>query len=242
VLYSFRGDSFTGGSDGAFPNAGLIADKQGARYNEPRWNWRWLFGFRHGFQADAARQGPDGLDRDRALSFQRRQRRCPSLRWPDRQRSRARSGIISPVCENPRHSRAGWSYLPELRHHRRSNRAAWRKHLKDCRKTKSRSTMHSQSQSAVELMGNEFLQVIAHELLVSLKGSVTVDWPHRESARARMRILLSEFSANMVIRLIFRMPLYKPSCDKPRLFQRNGRWSMTPLPTTSAATIRALVD
>jgi type I restriction enzyme R subunit len=48
----------------------------------------------------------------------------------------------------------------------------------------------AESQSAVELMGNESLKVIAHELLVSLKGSATVDWSHRESARARMRILV----------------------------------------------------
>ena len=44
--------------------------------------------------------------------------------------------------------------------------------------------------SAVEVMGNDSLKVIAHELLVSLKGSVTVDWSHRESARARMRVLV----------------------------------------------------
>jgi len=48
----------------------------------------------------------------------------------------------------------------------------------------------AESESAVELMGNDCLKVIAHELLVSLKGSVTVDWSHRESARARMRVLV----------------------------------------------------
>jgi type I restriction enzyme R subunit len=48
----------------------------------------------------------------------------------------------------------------------------------------------AESQSAVELMGNDALKVIAHELLVSLKGSVSVDWSHRESARARMRVLV----------------------------------------------------
>jgi type I restriction enzyme R subunit len=48
----------------------------------------------------------------------------------------------------------------------------------------------AESASAVELMGNDSLKVIAHELLVSLKGSVTVDWSHRESARARMRVLV----------------------------------------------------
>ena len=44
------------------------------------------------------------------------------------------------------------------------------------------------NESAVEVMGNDQLKVIAHELLTSLKRSVTVDWAHRESARARMRV------------------------------------------------------
>jgi type I restriction enzyme R subunit len=48
----------------------------------------------------------------------------------------------------------------------------------------------AESESAVELMGNDSLKIIAHELLVSLKSSVTVDWSHRESARARMRVLV----------------------------------------------------
>ncbi|MGO6846270.1 type I restriction endonuclease subunit R [Rhizobium ruizarguesonis] len=48
----------------------------------------------------------------------------------------------------------------------------------------------AESESALQLMGNDSLKVIAHELLVSLKGSVTVDWSHRESARARMRVLV----------------------------------------------------
>jgi type I restriction enzyme R subunit len=39
-------------------------------------------------------------------------------------------------------------------------------------------------------MSNESLKVIAHELLVSLKSNVTVDWSRRESARARMRVLV----------------------------------------------------
>lgn len=48
----------------------------------------------------------------------------------------------------------------------------------------------AESESAVELMGNDSLKVIAHELLVSLKGSISVDWSHRENARARMRVLV----------------------------------------------------
>ena len=48
----------------------------------------------------------------------------------------------------------------------------------------------AQNESAVEVMGNDHLRVIAHELLSSLKSSASVDWQHRESARARMRVLV----------------------------------------------------
>ncbi|KAB7738426.1 HsdR family type I site-specific deoxyribonuclease [Parvibaculum sedimenti] len=48
----------------------------------------------------------------------------------------------------------------------------------------------AENESAIEAMGNDALKVIAHELLESLKGNVTVDWSHRENARARMRILV----------------------------------------------------
>ncbi|MBF0480246.1 MAG: type I restriction endonuclease subunit R, partial [Desulfovibrionaceae bacterium] len=48
----------------------------------------------------------------------------------------------------------------------------------------------AENQSAVEVMGDASLRVIAHELLTSLKGGITVDWAHRESARARMRVLV----------------------------------------------------
>ena len=48
----------------------------------------------------------------------------------------------------------------------------------------------AQNESAVEVMGNDQLRVIAHELLSNLKNNVSVDWQHRESARARMRILV----------------------------------------------------
>ena len=48
----------------------------------------------------------------------------------------------------------------------------------------------AENESALQVMGHESLRVIAHELLTSLKGSVTVDWAHREAARARMRVLV----------------------------------------------------
>ena len=48
----------------------------------------------------------------------------------------------------------------------------------------------SKNEIAVAVMGNDHLRVIAYELLGSLKGNVSVDWQHRELARARMRVLV----------------------------------------------------
>jgi type I restriction enzyme R subunit len=48
----------------------------------------------------------------------------------------------------------------------------------------------AENESALQIMGDEQLKVIAHELLTSLRENVTVDWAHRESARARMRVLV----------------------------------------------------
>ena len=48
----------------------------------------------------------------------------------------------------------------------------------------------AQSASAVEAMGSEQLRLIAHELLEQVRKNATVDWYKKESARARMRILV----------------------------------------------------
>jgi type I restriction enzyme R subunit len=48
----------------------------------------------------------------------------------------------------------------------------------------------AENNSAREIMGDEKLRVIAHELVMGLKSNVTVDWMHREGARARMRVLV----------------------------------------------------
>jgi hypothetical protein len=39
-------------------------------------------------------------------------------------------------------------------------------------------------------MGEAALRVIAHELLISIKGNLSVDWMHRDASRARMRVLV----------------------------------------------------
>ncbi|WP_245520963.1 MULTISPECIES: type I restriction endonuclease subunit R [unclassified Mesorhizobium] len=48
----------------------------------------------------------------------------------------------------------------------------------------------AENESAVEAMGSDQLRVIAHELVEQMRGSATVDWQHKASARARMRILV----------------------------------------------------
>ena len=48
----------------------------------------------------------------------------------------------------------------------------------------------AENASAVEVMGNDLLRVIANELLAGLRTNVTVDRAHRESARARLRVLV----------------------------------------------------
>ena len=48
----------------------------------------------------------------------------------------------------------------------------------------------AQNENAVEVMGNDQLRVIAHELLSKLKSNASVDWQHRATARARMRVLV----------------------------------------------------
>lgn len=48
----------------------------------------------------------------------------------------------------------------------------------------------AENESAVQMMGDDKLRLIAHELLMSLRENVSVDWAHRDSARARMRVLV----------------------------------------------------
>ena len=48
----------------------------------------------------------------------------------------------------------------------------------------------AENRSAVEVMGDAKLRVIAHELLKKLRDNISVDWAHRESARARLRVLV----------------------------------------------------
>jgi type I restriction enzyme R subunit len=51
-------------------------------------------------------------------------------------------------------------------------------------------TALSENNSAREVMGDKQLGIIAHELVASIKGNMSVDWMHREGARARIRVLV----------------------------------------------------
>ena len=48
----------------------------------------------------------------------------------------------------------------------------------------------AENESARQVMGEPTLRVIAHELVISIKNSISVDWMHREATRARMRVLV----------------------------------------------------
>ena len=47
------------------------------------------------------------------------------------------------------------------------------------------------NESARTAMGDPALRVIAHELVASVRGNISVDWTRRETARARMRVLVN---------------------------------------------------
>ena len=48
----------------------------------------------------------------------------------------------------------------------------------------------SENDSAVEILGDEILGVIARELVSTVRNNVTIDWTIRETSRARLRVLV----------------------------------------------------
>ncbi|MFC0323903.1 type I restriction endonuclease subunit R [Gallibacterium melopsittaci] len=48
----------------------------------------------------------------------------------------------------------------------------------------------AQNQSAVELMGDKVLVNLAQEVTKTLRKSISIDWQHKESVRAKMRVLI----------------------------------------------------
>jgi type I site-specific restriction-modification system R (restriction) subunit len=79
----------------------------------------------------------------------------------------------------------------------------------------------AENESAVDLVGNNSLKVIAHELLESLKGDVTVDWSRRESARANGQ---AGFFESMAVRPIFKTRPSKQFSGKPKAL--SSKWAI----------------
>src|SRR5690625_4465872 len=50
----------------------------------------------------------------------------------------------------------------------------------------------AENESAVEILGNDELRVIAQLVLEALKKNVTVDWARRETVRARLRVIVKD--------------------------------------------------
>ncbi|QWD14369.1 type I restriction endonuclease subunit R [Polynucleobacter paneuropaeus] len=50
----------------------------------------------------------------------------------------------------------------------------------------------AENQSAMQILGDQKLKLIAHELLEKLKANVSVDWAKKNSARARLRLLVKK--------------------------------------------------
>ena len=48
----------------------------------------------------------------------------------------------------------------------------------------------AQNESAMDVLGDDELRKIAHVLVEQLQKNVTVDWQRKESARAKLRILV----------------------------------------------------
>lgn len=72
-------------------------------------------------------------------------------------------------------------------------------------------------------MGEPALRLIAHELMTNIKENVTVDWMHREAARARIRVLVKKILRKYGLSASFRIPPYRQFCNKRKHFQRSGQ-------------------
>ena len=68
------------------------------------------------------------------------------------------------------------------------------------------------NESTIDVMGNDSLKVIAAELVNSLKSNA---WAHRESARARMRVLVKRILRKYGYPQTCRMRLSRQLSSKP---------------------------
>jgi type I restriction enzyme R subunit len=79
----------------------------------------------------------------------------------------------------------------------------------------------AENESARQVIGDPALRVIAHELVTSIKNNVSVDWMHRETARARMRVLVKRILRKYGYP--HRMRPCRMYCNRPRSCRLNGQ-------------------
>ena len=87
------------------------------------------------------------------------------------------------------------------------------------------------NQSAVDILGNDQLKIIAHELLKGLKANVSIDWAHRDSARARLRVLVKRS-----------LRKYGQAPDPVRFLVRHALKVVAVLPSSAGLSVRRGVD
>jgi type I restriction enzyme R subunit len=63
----------------------------------------------------------------------------------------------------------------------------------------------AENESAVRELSDEILKKIAHELTESLRKNLTVDWPERQSVRAKLRLM---------VKRILRKYIYPPDLQE----------------------------
>ncbi len=85
-----------------------------------------------------------------------------------------------------------WLSLQQLAELFQRDKSVISRHLRNIYATQELNREATVAKNATVQMegGREVQRVIAHELLVSLRENVSVDWAHRESARARLRVLV----------------------------------------------------
>lgn len=90
--------------------------------------------------------------------------------------------------------------------------------------------------SAVEAMGKDELKVIAAELVTQVRKSVTIDWTLRESARAKIKVLVKRILRKHGYPPDLQAKRSRPSSPKPSCFAPFGwREKDAPRETRTAA-------
>lgn len=79
----------------------------------------------------------------------------------------------------------------------------------------------ARSDSAMDLMGNEELRVIAAEMVNTVRANASVDWWRKDNVRTKMRVAVKRVMKKMVSHQIFKLRQSSMWFDKRRLWRGN---------------------